>query len=403
MPHMNTATISNLTTQQMQFINMLRSNGVISTHVTRAELLYAANKMGMASPPSWATDKSRKVSHGVYNIPEIVLDSNEEINDNTNMNNTINEPVKMNLAAAVLGMTQGDRTSLVPEVNPEYVAWGHYDDISRLIASKDFFTIYITGLSGNGKTTMVEQICAKQNRECYRVNIIGTTDEDDLLGGMRLVNGSTVWQDGAVVEAMKRGAVLLLDEIDLGTERLMCLQSVLEGKGVYIKKQNVWVTPAKGFCVVATANTKGKGSDDGRFIGTQVMNEAFLDRFDYTYEQSYATKAIEKKIVNKALKKYGIEDSKFAENLVDWADMIRDSFNKGTADELVSTRRLLNIVKAYSVFKDKGKSVKMSLARFDRTNQDAFYSLYTKIDAGINPMPSDAVTDKQPEVDDVPF
>jgi MoxR-like ATPase len=282
-------------------------------------------------------------------------------------------------------MTMGDRTSLVPEVNPEYVAWGHYEDIHRLLSSKDFFTIYLTGMSGNGKTTMIEQICAKLKRECYRVNIIGTTDEDDLIGGMRLVNGSTVWQDGPVVEAMKRGAVLLLDEVDLGTEKIMCLQSVLEGKGVYVKKQNVWVTPAKGFCVVATANTKGKGSDDGRFIGTNVMNEAFLDRFDYTYEQSYAPKSTEKKIIVKALSKYGIDDHQFADNLVTWAEMIRKSFNEGAVDEIVSTRRLLNIVKAYSVFKDKPKSVQMALARFDRDTQDGFYSLYTKIDETVNP------------------
>jgi midasin (ATPase involved in ribosome maturation) len=303
----------------------------------------------------------------------------------------IQPSTSMNLANAVLGMTMGERDSLVPTVNKEYVPWGHYEDIHRLLSCNDFFTIYITGMSGNGKTTMIEQICANLDRECYRVNIIATTDEDDLIGGMRLINGDTVWQDGPVVEAMKRGAVLLLDEIDLGTERMMCLQSVLEGKGVYIKKQNVWVTPAKGFCVVATANTKGKGSDDGRFIGTQVLNEAFLDRFDYTYEQDYAPKSTEKKIIVKAMKKYGIEDNDFATSLVDWADITRDSFKKGAVSEIISTRRLLNIVKAYSVFKDKIKSVKMSLARFDKSTQDGLFSLYSKVDGTLFPQAPAAV------------
>lgn len=370
----------NLTTNQQEYVETLRNLGINTTAVTRSQLLRAAIQMGLSSPPSWVLEKNRKISHGVYNVPEIMYNSEKEMEMNTTMNTT--NATTMNLAAAVLGMTQGERTSLIPDVNSEYVAWGHYDDIQRLIQSKDFFTIYVTGMSGNGKTTMVEQICAKLGRECFRVNILGTTDEDDLIGGMRLTNGSTTWQDGPVVDAMKRGAVLLLDEVDLGSEKMMCLQSVLEGKGVYIKKQNMWVTPAKGFCVVATANTKGKGSDDGRFVGTQIMNEAFLDRFDYTYEQSYAPKATEKKIVMKSMKKYGITDENFADNLVTWAEMTRTSFAKGAVDEIISTRRLLNIVKAYSVFNDKNKAVKMSLARFDRDTQDGFYSLYTKIDGG---------------------
>jgi len=390
----------NLTTEQQQFIDILRTNGIKATNVKRSELLHAANMMGLSSPPAWTIEKNRKISHGIYHIPEI-SDTMNPTMENTMIDNTA---TTMNLASAVLGMTQGERTSLVPDINPEYVAWGNYDDIHRLLTSRDFFTIYITGMSGNGKTTMVEQICAKLKRECYRVNIIGTTDEDDLIGGMRLVNGSTVWQDGPVVEAMKRGAVLLLDEVDLGTEKIMCLQSVLEGKGVYVKKQNQWVTPAKGFCVVATANTKGKGSDDGRFIGTNIMNEAFLDRFDYTYEQSYAPKATEKKIVIKMLGKYGIEDPQFADNLVTWAEMIRKSFSEGAVDEIISTRRLLNIVKAYSVFKEKPKAVKMSLARFDRDTQDGFYSLYTKIDASINPpTPAQATPSNEVDPNEPPF
>ena len=379
----------NLTTNQIKFIETLRKNGINSSTITRAELLRAANMMGLSAPPSWVLEKSRKISHGVYSLPEIC--DTMTTTESNNMTK-ISTNTEMNLASAVLGMTMGDRTSLVPVINNEYVPWGHYDDVHRLIQSNDFFTIYITGMSGNGKTTMVEQICAKLKRECYRVNIIGTTDEDDLIGGLRLKrDGDTTvsaWQDGPVVEAMKRGAVLLLDEVDLGSEKIMCLQSVLEGKGVYIKKQNVWVTPAKGFCVIATANTKGKGSDDGRFIGTNVMNEAFLDRFDYTYEQSYAPKNTEKKIINKALSKYGIEDQEFADNLVTWAEMIRKSFSEGAVDEIISTRRLLNITKAFSVFRDKSKSVKMALARFDKDTQDGFFSLYSKIDASVNSQPN---------------
>ena len=388
----------NLTNEQQKFLEVLRGNGINTQNVSRAELLRAAYMIGLSTPPSWTVEKSRKISHGIYHLPEI----------NGTISNMEQKPMNtssttMNMASAILGMTMGDRTSLIPDINPEYVAWGHYDDIHRLISSNNFFTIYITGMSGNGKTTMVEQICAKLKRECYRVNIIGTTDEDDLIGGMRLVNGSTVWQDGPVVEAMKRGAVLLLDEVDLGTEKIMCLQSVLEGKGVYVKKQNVWVTPAKGFCVVATANTKGKGSDDGRFVGTNVMNEAFLDRFDYTYEQSYAPKSTEKKIVMKALSKHGIDDAQFADHLVTWAEMIRKSFTEGAVDEIISTRRLLNITKAYSVFADKPKAVKMALARFDRDTQDGFYSLYTKIDASVNPVPAPVAEKPAVDVNEPPF
>ena len=368
-----------MTTTPNQFIEALRAMNIQTNLISRSQLQEAALSLNLSAPPSWSIRDDRKVSRGIYNIPEVV---GQEFTPTHRVNHTTSTPeVKMNMAAAVLGMTQGDRASLIPETNPEYVPWGNYDDLNLLIASSTFFTAYITGLSGNGKTTMIEQICAALGRECFRVNIVGTTDEDDLIGGMRLVNGNTVWHDGAVVEAMKRGAVLLLDEIDLATERIMCLQSVLEGKGVYIKKQNEWVTPAKGFCVIATANTKGKGSDDGRFIGTNVLNEAFLDRFDYTFEQEYAPKNVEKKIINKMMKKHGTNDDTFVDNLVTWAEMIRKSFVEGAVDEIISTRRLLNIVKAFSVYGDKHKAVKMALARFDRETNDGFFALFTKIEA----------------------
>jgi MoxR-like ATPase len=348
--------------------------------VSREELLVACEKMGIVAPPNWIVmDKSRRYGRGLYTINEI----SDMIDCMTPPTTTAMTNTEFTATASVLAMTNGDRKTIIPDVCSEYVPWGNFSDIKALISNGEFVTIYVTGLSGNGKTTMIEQVCANLKRECFRVNIVGTTDEDDLFGGLRLVNGSTVWEDGAVIQAMKRGAVLLLDEVDLGSEKLMCLQPVLEGKGVYIKKKNEWVTPAKGFCIVATANTKGKGSEDGRFVGTNIMNEAFLDRFDYTYEQDYAPKATEKKIVIKMMNKYGLNDDKFADHLVTWAEMIRKSYADGAVNEIISTRRLLNIVKAYSVFNNKQKAVSMSLARFDNETQSAFMSLFNKIDGEV--------------------
>ena len=389
-----TTTLSN---KQINFLRVLRdtreSSIRNSPRVTRDELLVACKQLNMVAPPNWIVmDHSRRCGRGVYNIQEIVC-----IDDAPAEENEV--AAEYTATASVLAMTNGDRTTIIPDVCKEYVPWGNFEDIKALINIKEFVTIYVTGLSGNGKTTMIEQVCANLKRECFRVNIVGTTDEDDLFGGLRLVNGSTVWEDGAVIQAMKRGAVLLLDEVDLGSEKLMCLQPVLEGKGVYIKKKNEWVTPAKGFCVVATANTKGKGSDDGRFVGTNIMNEAFLDRFDYTYEQEYAPKNVEKKIIVKMMNKYGIADDKFADHLVLWAEMIRKSYADGAVTEIISTRRLINIVKAFSVFNNKQKSVSMSLARFDSETQDAFMSLYRKIDGDMNP-PQDAAQKPKEESPD---
>jgi len=244
--------------------------------------------------------------------------------------------------------------------------------------------VYVTGLSGNGKTTMVMQACANLNRECFRVNITSATDEDDLLGGFRLINGETVWQDGPVVNAMRRGAVLLLDEIDLGTHLMMCLQSVLEGKGIYLKKINEWVQPAAGFTIFATANTKGKGSDDGRFAGTNIMNEAMLDRFDWTLEQEYAPKSTEKKILLKKMKSMGCEDKDFASRLTEWADMIRRAFNEGAIDEIITTRRLENVCKAFAIFSCRETAIDMALNRFDDDTKTAFRDFYAKLDDTID-------------------
>ena len=273
---------------------------------------------------------------------------------------------------------QSTMENLVPMINKEYVPFGNFTDVKKVIKSNQFYPTFITGLSGNGKTFSIEQACAQTNRELIRVNITIETDEDDLIGGFRLVNGETVWHDGPVVEALKRGAVLLLDEIDLASNKILCLQSVLEGNGVYLKKIGTYVRPAKGFQVFATANTKGKGSEDGRFIGTNVLNEAFLERFPITFEQAYPSPATEAKILAKHC-----SDDKFVSNLVDWADIIRKTFADGGIDEVISTRRLVHIAQAYSIFGDKAKAIKVCIARFDDETMKAFEELYDKVDADV--------------------
>lgn len=347
----------------------------------RDQLRMASESIGKKYPPAWVvTDKSRNVARGMYLFPEL-----ESIQPQPQPQPQ-ERAITMDLGiSTVAGMTGGDRETIIPEMCKEYVPWGNFADIETIIKTGIFAPVYITGMSGNGKTTMIEQVCAKLKRECFRANIVADTDEDDLLGGFRLVNGSTVWQNGVAVEAMIRGAILLLDEIDLGTSKLMCLQPILEGKGVYLKKINKWIIPAKGFQIFATANTKGKGSDDGRYIGTNVMNEAMLDRFDYTYEQEYAPRAVEKKIIFKAMTKFDCMNEQFGECLVKWAEMIRLLFKEGTIDEVISTRRLVNITKAFSVFGDREKAIKMCLARFDSDTSSAFFSAYTKIDETLIP------------------
>ena len=288
-------------------------------------------------------------------------------------------------ASAVVNLvaTNMNDQNLVPASFEGFVPWGNFKLIEKVVKSGMFYPMFITGLSGNGKTLMVEQVCAKLNKELIRVNITIETDEDDLLGGFRLVNGETKFMPGPVIEAMERGCTLLLDECDLGSNKLLCLQPVLEGKGVYLKKINKWVTPKDGFNVIATANTKGKGSDDGRFIGTNILNEAFLERFAVTMEQPYASATTEKKIVLGSMKKYGAVDEEFATNLVTWAEVIRKTFFDGGVDEVISTRRLDHIVKAFAIFGDKMQSIELCVARFDEDTKASFLDLYTKIDAGV--------------------
>ena len=274
--------------------------------------------------------------------------------------------------------------NLVPEVDDTFVKFGSFNDLKKIVSSKLFYPTFITGLSGNGKTFGVEQVCAQLGRELIRVNITIETDEDDLIGGFRLVNGETVWHNGPVIEALERGAILLLDEIDLASNKILCLQSVLEGNGVFLKKIGRFVRPRTGFNVFATANTKGKGSDDGRFIGTNVLNEAFLERFPVTYEQDYPAPSIEKKILGRIASTLGVTDTDFLNRLVDWADIIRKTFYDGGIEDIISTRRLVHIVRAYSIFNDKAKAMKVCINRFDDETKQSFLELYDKVDADFN-------------------
>jgi hypothetical protein len=271
--------------------------------------------------------------------------------------------------------------NLIPDKDDTFVKFGNFGDIKKIIQSRLFYPTFITGLSGNGKTFGVEQACAQLKRELIRVNITIETDEDDLIGGFRLVNGETAWHNGPVVEALERGAILLLDEIDLASNKILCLQSILEGKGVFLKKIGKFVKPSAGFNVFATANTKGKGSDDGRFIGTNVLNEAFLERFPVTFEQSYPAPATEQKILEGIALDLQVEDRDFCKRLVDWADIIRKTFYDGGIEEIISTRRLVHIIRAYSIFNDKAKAIQVCVNRFDDETKQAFLELYDKVDA----------------------
>jgi len=285
--------------------------------------------------------------------------------------------------------------NLIPEKDDTFVKFGNFNDIKKIIQSSIFYPAFITGLSGNGKTFSVEQACAQLKRELIRVNITIETDEDDLIGGFRLVNGETVWHNGPVVEALERGAVLLLDEIDLASNKILCLQSVLEGKGVFLKKIGKYVKPTAGFNVIATANTKGKGSDDGRFIGTNVLNEAFLERFPVTFEQSYPAPSTEQKILEGVALDLQVEDRDFCKRLVDWADIIRKTFYDGGIEEIISTRRLVHIIRAYSIFKDKAKAIQVCVNRFDDETKTAFLELYDKVDVDFE-LPTEEVVQNSP-------
>jgi len=286
-----------------------------------------------------------------------------------------------------------EQDSYVPEKFEGYVPWGNFNIVKKVLKAEIFYPMFITGMSGNGKTLMVKEVCARLRREFVRANVTIETDEDDLIGGFRLVNGETVWHDGPVIMAMKRGAVLLLDEIDLASNKIMALQPILEGSSIYVKKIGKWVHPAPGFNVIATANTKGQGSDDGRFIGTNVMNESFLERFPVTIEQSYPTNSTETKILINELAKQDKTDEDFVGNLIKWADVIRRTFMDGGVDEIISTRRLVHIVNAFGIFENKLTAIEMCVARFDTETKLSFLDLYTKVDEGTSV--DDIMADRQ--------
>ena len=354
------------------------------TDLSRSEI-NALVKKGTIKNPSWLKQDQYKVSRGVYSLPvdgDISPKIKEDIISELPKEETAPAVDTVNQAAFVISSLTGN---IIPAKDPVFVPWGYFKDIKSIVSSKQFYPIFITGLSGNGKTMNVSQACAQVKRECIRVNITIETDEDDLLGGYRLQEGQTVWQNGPVIEAMERGAILLLDEIDLASNKIMCLQPILEGNGVFLKKINKFVKPAPGFNVIATANTKGQGSEDGKFIGTNILNEAFLERFPITVEQSYPTNKIESKILLNVMSEKGLTknaDIKFAENLVTWADIIRKTFYEGGVDAIISTRRLVHIVEAFTIFKDKMKAIEMCTNRFDNDTKTSFMDLYSKVDGG---------------------
>ena len=328
--------------------------------------------------------------NGIFNLHAVVSGYNGGYGDEGNVT-PISAPIpalsvqnRMPVAAKTSSVNSLDNVKIIPEKMSNYVPFGHFKDVKNIIKSKMFFPIFVTGLSGNGKTLMIEQVCAQLKRECYRVNITIETDEDDLMGGHTLQGGDIMFREGPVIKAMRKGAVLLLDEVDLGSNKLMCLQSVLEGKGYFIKKTGEWVSPKEGFTVLATANTKGQGSDDGKFIGTQIMNEAMLERFAITMQQEYPPVKTERSILKKEMELTGEVDNEFCEKLVDWADIIRKSFYEGAIDDVVTTRRLVHIVNAYRMFNDKLKSITMCISRFDEETRNSILDLYTKIDAGVD-------------------
>ena len=395
--------MTTLNNEQLNQVELLYKH-YKKTDLTRSEINDFV-KSGKIKNPSWLKQDQYKVARGIYTLPvdgnDISSQVKEEIQSELPKTETapVNETV--NQAAFIVSSLTGD---IVPTKDPVFVPWGYFKDIKSIVSSKQFYPIFITGLSGNGKTMNVSQACAQAKRECIRVNITIETDEDDLLGGYRLQEGQTVWQNGPVIEAMERGAILLLDEIDLASNKIMCLQPILEGNGVFLKKINKFIKPAPGFNVIATANTKGQGSNDGKFIGTNILNEAFLERFPITVEQAYPTNKIESKILLNVMSEKGLtkkDDEKFATNLITWADIIRKTFYEGGVDEIISTRRLVHIVEAYTIFKNKMKAIEMCTNRFDVDTKTSFMDLYSKVDGGEDVSSwGNPVLEEEPDSDD---
>ena len=365
-----------LNQKQIDFVKHAKKLFPNKVELTLADLVLANKEFGHKYEPQWLTkNKNLKVDRGLFRLPNID-DKVEETK--VSKTETVKEN-KVSEAAYIVSSLTGD---IVPKKDSVFVSFGSYPDLKSIVKSRMFYPVFITGLSGNGKTMGVTQACAENRREMIRVNVTIETDEDDLLGGYRLREGQTVWQNGPVIEAMERGAILLLDEIDLASNKIMCLQPILEGSGIFVKKINKYIKPLKGFNVIATANTKGQGSEDGKFIGTNVLNEAFLERFPITFEQKYPSVKIEERILIKNLEKSGKKNKDFCQKLVTWADVIRKTYFDGGVDEIISTRRLVHIIQAYTIFNDKQKAIEVCTNRFDDDTKNSFVELYGKVDAG---------------------
>ena len=374
-----------LNDKQRNFIELCYKEFGDIKEITRSQLVIVEKKHKVSFPQWLVSNKDLKLKKGLFKMPS---GSDTDVSKPTTMEKVVKPTTEKEAAYIVSTLTD----NVVPNKDKNFVSFGNFPDVKSIIKSNRFYPVFLTGLSGNGKTLAVTQACADLKRELIRVNITIETDEDDLLGGFRLKNGQTVWSNGPIIEAMERGAVLLLDEIDLASNKIMCLQPVLEGSGIFVKKINKWVQPKSGFNVIATANTKGQGSEDGKFIGTNVLNEAFLERFPVTFEQKYPSVAIEKKILNNTLKSYGKSDVKFIDKLTTWADVIRKTYFDGGVDEIISTRRLVHITQAYAIFNNKMKSIEMCTNRFDDDTKNSFVELYTKVDAGAS---ADQIMDQQ--------
>jgi MoxR-like ATPase len=356
----------------------------------KKDVFAIAHPMGIEKL-NWLLSKENVVSRGVYDLSAAMSGiSAMPAKMPQPVAEIVSKPVAKIVTQAKMEVTVDN---LVPRLDPTFVPFGFYRDLIKVLKAEAFYPTFISGLSGNGKTTMVEQACAKLKRECLRVNISVETDEDDLIGGNTLVDGNVVYREGPVLTAMKRGAILILDEIDRGSNKMMCLQAILEGKPYFNKKTGETVFPAKGFNVIATANTKGRGSDDGKFISAQILDDAFLERFAITVEQEYPSAKIEKQIVMNKMEKVSAIDEEFADNLVTWAEIIRKTFYDGGIDDLISTRRLEHIVNAFAMFKSRQKAVELCVNRFDADTKSAFLDLYTKVDAKIETGPTDDVNE----------
>jgi MoxR-like ATPase len=370
-------------------VDALRSSG--KNEFSRADVLQVASSVGV-DPSRFLDNPVNKVARNVYTIGGNTTPVSAPA------------PIAAPVTSAQVMLSQPklkiEVSNLVPNRDKTYVPFGFYKDLSTIIASKAFYPTFITGMSGNGKTTMVEQVCAALKRECIRVNISIETDEDDLIGGNTLVDGNVVYREGPVTIGMKRGAIVILDESDRGSNKLMCLQGILEGKPYFNKKTGEVIYPQPGFNIIATANTKGQGSDDGKYMAAQILDDAFLERFAITVEQEYPSPKIEKRIIMKKMERVEKIDEDFADKLVQWAEIIRKTFKEGAVDELISTRRLEHIVNAFAMFGDRMKAINLCISRFNEETKTAFLDLYTKVDAGVEMITS---TDDNESFEEIPF